>query len=77
MLSLMAELTITVRDGADADLLAEIAANQWRHVEQQASAFVEQALSAARARANPDNKRGPRRVVATNGVSNPRVATHS
>ena len=53
---MMAELTVTIRE-SDLPLLEEIAEHEWRNVEQQASALLEQALSTRRrAQANPEHR---------------------
>lgn len=54
----MAELMITVRS-ADIDTLTDLAEQQWRTPECQASALIEQALHTQRAKASaPDKPRG-------------------
>lgn len=45
------EITVTVRD-IDVATLTEIAAQEWRNVDQQASAMLEQALQTRRARSD-------------------------
>lgn len=46
------DLTVTIRE-SDVAMLNELAATQWRNVEQQASALLEQALRAQKARTEP------------------------
>lgn len=46
------DLTVTIRD-TDEPTLNELAEQQWRSAEQQASALLEQALRAQRARNDP------------------------
>lgn len=60
----MPELTITVRD-TDMEFLTVLTARDWRTLELQASAMLEKALGAERAKANAPEKpattrRGPR-----------------
>ena len=57
------DLTVTIRE-PDAQTLNELAEQQWRNAEQQASAMLEQALRAQRARSDPTVVRRPRRVRA-------------
>lgn len=46
------ELTVVIRE-ADEQTLRELAETQWRSPEQQASAMLEQALRAQKARSDP------------------------
>lgn len=69
----MKEITVVIRD-MDWDTLEAFAEREWRRPEQQASAIVERALQAERARSNTDGKprsRGGRRAPAANGVAAP------
>jgi hypothetical protein len=60
----MANITIGIRD-SDVELLGQVAEQQWRTPEQQASAFIEQVLASQRARANATPRSSTRR---SNGV---------
>ncbi len=62
----MAELTVIVRE-SDMTTLGSLAEHEWRNNEQQASALIEQALSAYRNKMNPNAV--PRRARSRNGVA--------
>ncbi len=70
----MAELTITVR-GADYDILADLAEVQWRTLECQASALLEQALQKQRTGVSAPDKPRSKPGRRANGVDHTVSAT--